>query len=93
LVQAVEDLDLNSPLTLTVELSAEQVEELAARVVALISDCPDAGFLDVGGAARYLSTSPKAVYHLVERHRLPHHRAGGRLLFDPAEVRAWVERG
>jgi excisionase family DNA binding protein len=49
-------------------------------------------FVDVDGAAEFLGLSRKAVYRLVERHRLPHHRAGGRLLFDRRELRGWVER-
>jgi hypothetical protein len=32
------------------------------------------------------------VYHLVQRGRIRAHRLGGRLLFDPAELRADVER-
>jgi excisionase family DNA binding protein len=81
------------PLALSVVLPPEQFEALAVRVAELISDGRDDGFLDVPGAAEYLCTTPKAVYHLVERQRVPHHRAGGRLLFDRADLRAWVERG
>jgi excisionase family DNA binding protein len=80
-------------LTFTVTLTTEQLERIAQRVALLISDQRDDGFLDVAGAARYLSTTPKAIYHLVERRQLPHHRAGGRLLFDPARLRGWVESG
>jgi excisionase family DNA binding protein len=82
-----------SPLSLSVTLPPEQLDALARRVVELIDEGRDDGFLDVAGAAQYLSTSPKAIYHAVERGRLPHHRAGRRLLFDKAELRAWVERG
>jgi excisionase family DNA binding protein len=80
-------------LVLIVSLAPDQVELLAGRVNELIREGRDDGFLDVPGAARYLSTTAKAIYHLVERRQLPHHRAGGRLLFDPRELRAWVERG
>ncbi|HEY3961523.1 MAG TPA: helix-turn-helix domain-containing protein [Gaiellaceae bacterium] len=83
----------NAPLALSVVLPPEQFEALAVRVAELINDGRDDGFLDVPGAAEYLCSTPKAVYHLVERRRLPHRRAGGRLLFDRAELRAWVERG
>ena len=77
---------------LTVVLSKEQLEALAGRVADLIQ--PDEGFLDVDGAARVLGgCSRKAVYHLVERDRIRCHRLAGRLLFDPAELRADVERG
>ena len=80
-------------LALAVALTPDQLELLAQRVAAILDDRRDAGFLDVDGAAEFLSTTPKAIYHQVERGRLPHHRAGGRLLFDRAELRAWVERG
>jgi excisionase family DNA binding protein len=80
-------------LTLTVVLPPEQLDGLVRRVAGLIRAGRDDGFLDIDGAARYLSTTAKSIYHLVERRQLPHHRAGGRLLFDPAQLRAWVERG
>ena len=64
-----------------------------AHVADLLRERRADGFLDVAGAAEYLSTTRKSVYHLVECGRLPHHRAGGRLLFDRSELRAWVERG
>jgi excisionase family DNA binding protein len=53
----------------------------------------DDGFLSVDGASEYLSTTPKAIRRKVERGQIPHHRAGGRVLFNKAELRAWVERG
>jgi excisionase family DNA binding protein len=80
-------------IALTVVLPPDQLEAFAQRVADLLRQGRDDGFLDVRGAAVYLSTTPKGVYHLVERRRLPHDRAGGRLLFDRAELRAWVERG
>jgi excisionase family DNA binding protein len=80
-------------LTLEVALAPEHLDLLAAHVTRLLTEGRDGGFLDVAGAAAYLSTTPKSIYHRVERGRLPHHRAGGRLLFDRAELRGWVERG
>ena len=80
-------------LVLTVTLAPEQLDVLAAHVANFLHEGRDDGFLDVAGAAAYLSTTPKAVYHQVERGRLPYRRVGGRLLFDRAELRAWVERG
>jgi excisionase family DNA binding protein len=76
---------------LTLALPPEQFEALARLVAESLHDDRDDGFLDVRGAAQYLSLTPKAVYALVERQKLPYHRAGGRLLFDPRELRAWVE--
>jgi excisionase family DNA binding protein len=81
------------PLALTITLPPDELDALALRVAELLDERHDDGFLDVDGAAAFLDLSRKAVYRLVERHQLPHHRAGGRLLFDRAELRAWVERG
>jgi excisionase family DNA binding protein len=65
------------------------LEALALRVAELLDERYDEGFLDVDGAAAFLDLSRKAIYRLVERHQLPHHRAGGRLLFDRRKLRAW----
>jgi hypothetical protein len=49
------------------------------------------GFLDVNGAAGYLSTSPGALRALVKRRQVPVHRTPqGRLLFSPAELEKYV---
>lgn len=86
------DADLErEPFTLT--LTSEQEDALVQRVSERLEGSRDDGFLDVPGAAQYLSTTAKAVYALVERHKLPYNRAGGRLLFDKAELRAWVRQG
>jgi len=87
-----QDADLErEPFTLT--LTSEQEDALIQRVSERLQETYDDGFLDVHGAAQYLSTTAKAIYALVERHKLPHNRAGGRLLFDRAELRAWVRQG
>jgi excisionase family DNA binding protein len=87
-----QDADLErEPFTLT--LTSEQEDALVQRVSERLEGSRDDGFLDVPGAAQYLSTTAKAIYALVERQQLPHHRAGGRLLFDRAELRAWVRQG
>ncbi len=76
-------------LALQVVLPPYQLEALAERVAHLLHR--DEGFLDAVGAAEYLGLTRKAVYALVERGKLPHHRPAGRLLFDRATLRAWVE--
>jgi hypothetical protein len=49
------------------------------------------GFLDVKGAADYLSTSPGAVRAQVKRRQLPFCKTPqGRLLFSPGELEAYV---
>ena len=74
-------------------LLAELAERIAPRVTELLDERRDEGFLNTDGAAEYLGLTRKAIYAQVERGKIPHHRAGGRLLFDRAELRAWVERG
>jgi len=87
-----QDADLErEPFTLT--LTLEQEDALVERVSERLQEPCDDGFLDVPGAAQYLSTTAKAIYALVERKQLPHNRAGGRLLFDKSELRAWVRQG
>jgi excisionase family DNA binding protein len=79
-------------LDLTITLSPEQLDMLAAHVAHLLDERRDDGFVGARDAADYLGLTRKAVYALVERDRLPHHRPAGRLLFDRRELRAWVER-
>lgn len=81
------------PPTLTVTFPPEQFEALARRVANALEDGRDDGFLDTDGAAEYLGLTRKAVYALVERRKLPYYRPAGRLLFDRAALRAWVEDG
>ena len=50
------------------------------------------GWLDVNGAADYLSMSAKAVRHAVTSAGLPVHRTPtNRLLFKPEELDVWVD--
>jgi hypothetical protein len=78
-------------LPVTVELPPALIETLARRAAAIVAE-RNAGYLDVKGAAFFLGgCSTKRIYNLVERGELPHHRLAGRLLFDPCELREWVE--
>ena len=65
----------SQPLPLTIALAPDQLEMLAARVADVFEDRRDEGFVDVDGAAAFLGMSRAAVCHLVERDRLPRHRA------------------
>jgi len=47
-------------------------------------------YLTVPEAASFLRISPRKVYDLVSRSGLPHHRAGGRLLFERSRLSNWV---
>jgi len=49
------------------------------------------GFMDVKGAAAFLSTSEQALRAACKRGQIPVHKTPqGRLLFDPAELDAYV---
>jgi Helix-turn-helix domain len=87
----VEAGELVADQAISIELPPALVEMVAQRAVELIAE-QGAGFLDVKGAAAFLGgCAPKRIYNLVERGELPHHRPAGRLLFDPRELREWVE--
>lgn len=69
-------------------------DALAAQLATLIEPATQEGFLDVDGAAAYLSSTPAAIRSLVKSRRIPVHRTPvGRLLFDRDELRAWVMSG
>jgi excisionase family DNA binding protein len=52
------------------------------------------GWLDVKGAAAYLSVGRSAIYHAITNAGLPAHRTPtNRLLFKREELDAWVMRG
>jgi excisionase family DNA binding protein len=90
--RALERFARDPPFALAVTLTADQLAVLANHVADLLRDSRDNGFLDVDAAASYLGgCSRTAVYHLVERGRIRAHRLGGRLLFDPAELRQDME--
>ncbi len=42
--------------------------------------------------AHYLRRSASWVYHATSRGELPYRRIGGRLVFEPEVIRAWVQR-
>jgi excisionase family DNA binding protein len=69
-------------------------DEVAERVSALLEERfgeKPAGWLNVAGAADHLRTTEDGIRALVKRKRIPHHRgAAGRILFDRAELDAWV---
>ena len=83
-------------LELQLVLSDDQLEAIAERATELLAEqqAPvESGYLDVAGAAAFLACPASRVYALVSADRLPHHRDGSRLLFDRAELRAYVQNG
>jgi excisionase family DNA binding protein len=82
---------------LTLDLPPELIETIAQRVAEILTEHqnghePDA-YLDVPGAAEFLACPTSRIYSLVSAKRLPVHRDGSRLLFDRAELRAYVANG
>lgn len=78
-----------------IELPDALVDELARRVAERIgAPAADDGFLDVKGAAKYLSTTEQAIRSMVKRVQLPCRRTPtGRIVFSREELRAWVMSG
>jgi hypothetical protein len=70
-------------------------ETLAPKIAERLQQPAHApGFLDVDGAAAFLASTPDAVRAMVRREQVPFHRTpNSRLLFDPAELEAWVRAG
>lgn len=83
---------------ITITVPEALLQELETRMRKAVADAVESqnlafseGFLDVAGAASYLSSSPSAVRSLVKRNAIPYHKAPtGRLLFDRRELEAWV---
>ncbi len=83
-----------------VPIPSELLELLHALVATAVRDelshlsLRDDGFLDVKGAAAYISSTPQAIRSLVKRNDIPYHKApNGRLLFDRDELDHWARTG
>jgi hypothetical protein len=64
----------------------------AAVEAALVARQEPQGFLDVAGAARFLSLSEEAVRTLAKRHRLPRVTLpNGRVRFEVEALRGWAK--
>ena len=48
--------------------------------------------LDVKGLVDYLGVGKNAIYKLVNEQRIPFYRIGGRVRFDLAKVKKWLEK-
>lgn len=83
-------------MTIALEVPDHVLDAIADRVLERLADQATAeptGFLDVPAAAAFLSCPVSRVYALVSAQRIPHERDGSRLLFDPAELRQYVQNG
>jgi hypothetical protein len=81
---------------IAIEVDYDQLADaLANRLRELLrKEDSSGGFLDVDGAAAFISSTPTAVRSLVQRQEIPVHKApNGRLLFDRDELEAWVRSG
>lgn len=92
------DPERNGPNgSLSLSVPAELVELVAARAAELLAHRmtePAAdGYLDVKGAAEFLSCPVSRIYALVSARRIPFHKDGSRTLFDRGELRHYVEAG
>jgi excisionase family DNA binding protein len=84
----------DGPMTFGLTLTPAMFDELVRRVAATLADeRADDGFLDVRGAADFLSCGVDRIYALVSAGRIPVHRDGRRLLFDRTALREWVVDG
>ena len=48
--------------------------------------------VDINAVAVYLSLTPAAISHMVQRHQIPFVRLGRRVRFDLRQIDRWVER-
>lgn len=48
-------------------------------------------FMDVEGVSEYLFMSKSCIYKKVAAKEIPHHKIGGRTLFDIDEINMWVK--
>jgi len=85
---AVRDGDL-----LGIDLSAF-IDRLAQRIIERLEDvAPTASpWLDIAGAAEYLSCSPERIRKLISRLEIPYHQAGrgARIFLNRHELDEWL---
>ena len=86
------------PPSITLELSAEQLEALALRAAEIIADRArtssqarsDSPYLSVQEAAALLRSKPQRVYDLLSSRRLSRFKDGSRVLISREEVEAYL---
>ena len=78
------------------ELDDQALDLLAERLRPRLQPAvtsPRTRWLNVAEAAEHLSCPESRIYALNSARRIPVHRDGSRLLFDSAELDAWVRAG
>jgi len=82
---------------LALALPDELLDAIAERVAALLAGrqapAEADGYLDVAGAAEFLSCPRSRIYALVSARRIPFHKDSSRVLFERDELREWVRNG
>ncbi len=82
---------MTAPITLTIELSDQQIEALAVHVAAAADrsrqETQPEPWLNVDQAAAYLSCGKQRVYNLISQRRLRHVKDGSRVLVR----REWID--
>jgi excisionase family DNA binding protein len=78
---------------IAIDLPDELLEEIARRAAAIVSEhqSPVSPWLDTKGAADYLACSPGRIHDLVQLAKLSPRRDGRRLLFNRADLDAYLE--
>jgi excisionase family DNA binding protein len=80
---------VSSLVTISDDLCRAVAERVSRLVLESLPQSTD--WLTVAGAAAYLATTEDAIRGHVKRGQIPCHRgAAGRILFDRAELDAWV---
>jgi excisionase family DNA binding protein len=86
-----------SELLIEIRLPERDIEHIAARVAAHISEAggrSQTSWLDVEGAAAHVGMSANAIRGLVKRRQIPFHRTPNRRLrFFAAELDQWIRAG
>lgn len=91
---------MSEPLTLTIELTPDQLDMLAHRVAEIVRGelpspsprTPWPDWLSVDRSADYLGVSPERVRKLIARHQIPFYREGPgcRTFLHRPELDAWM---
>jgi excisionase family DNA binding protein len=84
----------SEPLVLTVNLSGEQLDQIAERVAERMQPTPAVSpWLSTEQAAEYLAAKPSRIHDLVQLGKLSPRRDGRRLLFARADLDAYLKAG
>jgi excisionase family DNA binding protein len=84
----------SADLTLTLALTAEQLDAIAERVAERLQPAPSGSsspWLDSAGASDYLAAKPGRIHDLVALGKLTPRRDGRRLLFHRDDLDAYLE--